>query len=82
MMKVVVFGPKFWKKLAIQYFPKLAVIDYSGSFGTGTHKEDKCLFTSGSRLHCIVAEAHTDEDDGKNGESHELDGISTRALSG
>jgi hypothetical protein len=38
-----------------------------------THKEDECLLTGGSSLHGMVPETHADEDDGKDGESHELD---------
>jgi hypothetical protein len=37
-----------------------------------TYEEDECLSTSGGSLHGIVSETHTDEDDGKDGETHKL----------
>jgi hypothetical protein len=40
-----------------------------------TYQEYKSLFTSGGGLHGVVSETHADEDDGEDGESHEL-GIS------
>jgi len=68
MMKVVVLGPKFWKKLAMQYWslaPTTVTVD-------GTYKEDECLSTGWGSLHGIVSETHTDEDDGEDGETHKL----------
>ena len=41
-----------------------------------THQEDECLLTRAGLLHFVVAEAHADEDDGEDGEAHELDLLS------
>ena len=37
-----------------------------------TYEENECFLTGGGSLHGMVPEAHTDEDCGKDGETHEL----------
>lgn len=37
-----------------------------------TYKENECLLTGRGSLHSMVPEAHTDEDCGKDGETHKL----------
>jgi hypothetical protein len=43
-----------------------------------TYQEDESLLAGGGSLHSIISETHADEDDGEDGETHELD-ISTSA---
>jgi len=37
-----------------------------------TYKENECFLTGRGSLHSMIPEAHTDEDCGKDGETHKL----------
>lgn len=54
-------------------WPYSTAVSNEASLPIATHQEDERLLASTGLLHLVVAEAHADEDDGEDGEAHELD---------
>lgn len=77
MIKVVVLGPKFWKKLVKQYRNTKALVEdcvaISLSYPKPASSNQFCV----SIIKETMGRTHDDEEDGQHDETHELDGFTT-----